>query len=76
VVDGEALLEMLWTASLAGLGVTTVYGIAIAGASRAVDLRRNGRPGEATVFAVIAALALVVVAGAVVFGVVVMTSKD
>jgi hypothetical protein len=66
---------MLWTASLAGVGVTCIYAIAIHGATRAVDAGRSGRMAEAIIFGVVGAVALAAVAVAVVVGIIVMTQK-
>ena len=74
-VDWDALLTVIWSAALAGTGATAAYGLAILGASRAVDLGRNGRMGEATVYAVIGVLGMATVIAAVVFGIVVLSSK-
>ena len=74
-VDWDALLTVIWSAALAGTGATAAYGLAILGASRAVDLGRNGRMGEATVYAVIGVLGIATVIAAVVFGIVVLSSK-
>ena len=76
VVDGEALLQVVWASLLAGVGVTGVFGIALVGATRAFDLSRAGNPGGALVFGLLGALAAAVVIAAIVFGIVVMTSKD
>ena len=75
IVDTDALLEVLWTAALAGVGVTASFAIAIVGATRAVDLSRERRPVEAAAFGVIGALALAAVLVAIAFGIVVMTQK-
>jgi hypothetical protein len=75
IVDGEALLDVLWVSVVAGIGVTASYAAAILGATRAVDLSRSGRVGEATVFALLAVLGFALVVAAVVFGIVVMTDK-
>ena len=75
IVDTDALLEMLWTASLAGIGVTAVFGVAIVGATRAVEASRSGRTLDAALFAVVGAVAVAVVGAAIVFGIVVMTQK-
>lgn len=74
-VDWDALLTVIWSAALAGTGATAAYGLAILGASRAVDLGRNGRMGEATVYAVIGVLGMAAVIAAVVFGIAVLSSK-
>ena len=74
-VDWNALLQVVWVSLLTGVGVTCVFAIAIYGATRAVDLSRDGRTAEAGLFAVVAVAALVVVGGAVIFGIVAMTDK-
>jgi hypothetical protein len=74
-VDWDALLTVIWSALLAGIGVTAAYGLAILGASRAVDLGRQGRTGEAAVYGVIGALGFATVVAAIVFGIVVLSAK-
>ncbi len=75
VVEWGDVLDVIWSATLAGIGVTCAYAFAIRGATRAVDLQRDGRVTEAAIYGVVAAVALVVFAGAVVLGIIVMTSK-
>jgi hypothetical protein len=75
IVDTGDLLEVAWVSLVAGIGVTAAYGGAILGATRAVDLSREGRPAEAAMFAVLLVVALAAVGAAVVFGIVVMTQK-
>ena len=75
IVDGDALLKVLWTSLLAGIGVTTVFAVAILGGTRAADASRGGRPVVAAAFGALAFVALTGVAAAVVFGIVVMTQK-
>ena len=75
IVDGEALLNVVWASLAAGLGVTLAFAVAIFGTTRAVDLRRDGHAAQAAVFAVVGVLALAVVAAAIVLGIIVMTSK-
>jgi hypothetical protein len=75
IVDTGALLKVLWTATLAGVGVTAIFAIAIVGATRAVDLSRERRPVEAAAAGVVGALALAAVGAAIAFGIVVMTQK-
>lgn len=76
VIDWAALLNVLWASLLGGVGVTAVFSLTLLGATRAGDLRRDGRAAAATAYAVLSAVAGVVVLAALVFGVVVMTSKD
>jgi hypothetical protein len=73
IVDWDALLTVIWASVVAGIGVTAAYGFAILGGTRAVDLGREGRVGEAALFAVVCAMGIAVVIGAIVFGIVVLT---
>ena len=76
IVDTGDLLQVVWAATAAGIGVTAAFGVSLLGASRAVDLSRDGRRAEAAVFAVLGAAAFAAVVAAVAFGIVVMTQKD
>jgi hypothetical protein len=73
IVDWDALLTVVWSSLAAGVGVTAAYGFAILGAAQAADLRAEGRLGEAAVFAVLAALGVATVLGAIVAGLVVLS---
>ncbi len=55
--------------------MTAAYGLAILGATRAVDLGRRGRTAEAAVYGVIGVLGCATVVAAIVFGIVVLSSK-
>ena len=67
--------QVIWTSLLAGVGVTFAFSLALVGATRAIDLRRDGHTGVASLYAVVMVVGLLATAGAVVFGIVVMTSK-
>jgi hypothetical protein len=73
--DTAALLELVWAAPLAALTVTIAWGLVIWGSTRAADARRDGRTGLATLHLGVAALGAALFTAAVVFGIVVMTSK-
>jgi H+/Cl- antiporter ClcA len=75
VVDWAALLEVVWTSIVGGIGVTAIFAVGILGATRAVDLRQAGNPTAAGLYGVLAAVALLAVAVAVVLGIIVMTQK-
>jgi hypothetical protein len=75
VVNGRDLVDMLWTATAAGVGVTCAFAVAIVGATRAMEMQRDGRGVEATVYGVVGAAAFAVVVAAIVLGIVVMSSK-
>ena len=76
IVDGKALLDVVWASLAAGIGVTAVFGLAIHGTARAVEMRRNGRQVGAIAFGLLGGLALLVVAASIVLALVVMTQKD
>ena len=73
--DTAALLELVWAAPLAALTVTIAWGLVIWGSTRAADARRDGRSGHAALSVGVAVVGLTLFATAVVFGLVVMTSK-
>jgi hypothetical protein len=75
IIDWDALLSVLWASLLGGIGVTAAFAFTILGATRAVDMRRDGRVAAAGAYGALMILAVVVVVAAVVFGIVVMTSK-
>ena len=72
IVDTDALFEMLWTASVAGLGLTAVFGVAIFGSARALDANRSGRAGETAMFTALGVVAFLVVVAAIVYAIVLM----
>lgn len=75
-VDSGALFELLWAAPLAALTVTIAWGLVIHGSARAVEARRDGRTGLAIVHAATAFVGAALFTTTVVFGLIVMTSKD
>ena len=76
IVDWKALGEVVLASFAAGVGATVAYSVAIFGATRFADMRRDGRVLEATVFAIVATAGLAATVGAIVVGIVVMTSKS
>jgi hypothetical protein len=75
LVEGKELMETVIASVIAGVGVTSVFAIAIWGVGRFADLSRDERPLAAGGAAAVAALALAAVVAAVVFGIIVMTRK-
>jgi hypothetical protein len=76
LVDWGTLGKVALASLASGVGVTIVFSLAIVGAARFADMRRDGRALEAGAYAVMLALALAVVAAAVVLGIVVMAKKS
>ncbi len=75
VVETKELLETVVASVLAGVGITVVFSVAIWGVARFADLNRAERPLAAGAAAALAGLALTVTLAAVVFGIVIMSSK-
>jgi hypothetical protein len=75
LVETKALLQSVVAALIAGIGVTAVFSVVIFALARAGDMVREERPLMATGAGALAVLAGVMVAAAIVFGIVVMTQK-
>jgi hypothetical protein len=75
VVDWEALLDVVVASLAVGIGVTITFSLAILGATRFAEMRRDQRRAEEIAYGTLAGLGLAITLGAVVFGIVVMTSK-
>jgi hypothetical protein len=75
IVEGRELLETVIASTIAGVGVTFVFSVAIWGAARFADLSRSERPLAAGATALVVALALIATVGAVVVGIIAMTTK-
>jgi hypothetical protein len=75
LIEGKQLLETVAASTIAGVGITFAFSVAIWGVGRFADLSRSERPLAAGAAAVAASLALTSVVAAVVFGIIIMTSK-
>ena len=75
IVDTTTLLDLVGVSLVAAVGVTAAFSLAILGATRFSDLRRDGRAVEAAFFGVVTALALAACVGAIVYGIVEIQTK-
>jgi hypothetical protein len=75
IVDTTTLLDLVGISLVAAVGVTAAFSLAILGATRFSDLRRDGRAVEAAFFGVVTALSLAACAGAIVYGIVEIQTK-
>lgn len=75
IVETKDLVSTVIASVIAGVGITAVFSVAIWGGARFADLSRGGRPLAAGAAAVLGGAALLATLGAVVVGIVVMTSK-
>jgi hypothetical protein len=76
VTAGAALTNVVLSSLTAGVGVTTVFALAVLGAARYSDARRADRNGAAAIYGLLALLALAACAAAVVYGVVLIGRKS
>lgn len=74
-IDTDALLELIWAAPLAVLTVTVAWGLAITGATRAAEARRDGRGTVAGMYAVMAFTGTALFVAAVLAGLLIMIRK-
>jgi hypothetical protein len=75
VVDTNALFDVIWASLAAGVGGTAAFSVALVGATRFSDMRREGRGVQAVMFGVLGVVSLALCLGAVVYGIVIITSK-
>jgi hypothetical protein len=75
LVEVKDLWQTVLAATVAGLGVTTAFSVAIWGLGRSAELGGEGRRAAAGSAAAVGGLGLFVVLAAIVFGIVVMTHK-
>jgi uncharacterized membrane protein YidH (DUF202 family) len=75
IVETKELLETVAVSLVAGVGITAVFSVLIFGVTRSADMAREERPLLATAAGGLAAVALLIVVGTIVLGIVVMISK-
>jgi hypothetical protein len=75
-IDFHALGQVVWVSTVAGIGVTVLFSLAIFYFGKAGEARRSGQEQTAVAFSALAVLALVVFALVVVVGVTVMLKKS
>jgi uncharacterized membrane protein YhaH (DUF805 family) len=75
IVDGGALWQTVWTAAVAGIGISIVYSIAVLGSSRSLDMRRAGRASARAWYAVLALVGAAGTIGAIAYAIITITTK-
>ena len=73
-VDWDKLLQVVWTAAAAGIGVTVIFSVAVYGMARSSDVRGD-RPGAAAAYALVGVIGLLACLGVMVWGLILITSK-
>lgn len=75
-INTHALVKMLYTSVLAGVGVAVVFSVAILGATRSSEMRREHRTSAAAAYTALAAAGLIVAAAMVIYGLVLLVHKS
>jgi hypothetical protein len=75
IVDWATIGKVIVVALAASTCVMTAFAVAILGATRFAEMRRNGRSLEASGFAVLGLLGAAVCTAGIVGGIIVMTTK-
>ncbi len=75
IINWNAAWQAIWTAAVAGVGVTVVFSFAVLGATRTADMRRDDRPGQAAFYGVVALAGVAATLGAVVYAITLITTK-
>lgn len=75
IVNVTDLWETVVASLVAGVGVTVIFAVAIWGATMFADLNREGRTAAAFAAGTVGLVALLATLGAIVLGIIVMTSK-
>jgi hypothetical protein len=75
-IDAGQLAEVIWVSLLAGVGVTAAYSFVVLGTAGFAQARRAGRGTAALGYGLLAAVALLVFAAGVIYGVHVLLAKQ
>lgn len=74
-INTHALIKMAYTSALAGVGVAVVFSIAILGATRSSDMRRENRAAAAAAYTALAAAGLLIAGAVVIYGLILVAHK-
>jgi hypothetical protein len=75
IVDWQALGSVVAASFIAGVGLTALFSLVVASATRSADLRRAGRMLGSTILGVLAAAGVIACLGLVAFGISLMAAK-
>ena len=75
-INTHALIKMAYSSVLAGVGVAVVFSVAILGAARSSEMRREHRTVATVAYTALAAVGLLLAAGMVIYGLILVTHKS
>lgn len=74
-INTHALVKMVYSSVLAGVAVAVIFSIAILGATRSGEMRREHRTAAATAYTALAAAGLLLAAAIVIYGLILVAHK-
>jgi hypothetical protein len=74
-INVHALVKMLYSSVVAGVGVAVVFSVAILGATRSSEARREHRTIAATAYTAVAGVSLLLAAAIVIYGLTLVAHK-
>ena len=75
-INTHALVKILYTSVLAGVGVAVIFSLAILGATRSSEMRREHRIVAAVAYTALAAVGLLIAAAMVIYGLTLVAHKS
>jgi hypothetical protein len=75
IINWNAAWQAIWTAAVSGVGITIIFSLAVFGATRTADMRREDRPAQAAVYGAVALVGVAASLGAVVYAITLITTK-
>ena len=75
IINWNAAWQAVWTAAVSGVGITIVFSLAVLGATRTADSRRDDRPAQAVLYGAVALVAVGGTLAAVVYAIMLITTK-
>jgi hypothetical protein len=75
-INTHALVKMIYSSVAAGLAVAVVFSIAILGATRSSEMRREHRTGAAAAYTALAAAGLLLAAAIGAYGLILVAHKS
>lgn len=74
-IDTGQIAELIWVAALAGIGFCGVFAVALLGATRSGEMRRDGRGTAAAAYGALTIVSVLAFCAAVVYGISVIVTK-
>ena len=74
-INTHALVKMAYSSVIAGVGVATVFSLAILGVARSGEMRREHRTNAAVAYIALAAAGLLFASGIVIYGLTLVAHK-